>query len=166
MCWQLVYATLRKKNSPLPLYIPLPLNVTTSPDFWTFTESVLDCTVHDVLYVAHGWWNRTWHLRPCPSTPDSPTYLRKHIHTICQVAWHISFKAALKAFLLGVHLMKSALKALFPLADTSQPSEGPWPGKNKQRETKRKHFFYRPHCTEPSTFNMCQEPLPSSNTGA
>lgn len=109
--------------------------------FCSVTESALDCTVHDVWNVALGWWNWTWHLSPYPSTPNTPTHPHKRIRTICQVAWHISFKAALKAFLLGVHLMKSALKALFPLADTSQPSEGSWPGKNKQRKTKRKHFL-------------------------
>lgn len=100
------------------------------------------------------------HLPPLPSS-----HLHKHIHSTCQVAWHISFKAALKAFLLGVHLMKSALKALFLLADTSQPSVGPWPDENKRRD-KEKTFFYSAQRTGPVTFNICQKPLPASNTVA
>lgn len=91
-----------------------------------------------------------------------------HVHSICRVVWHIPFKAALKAFLLSIHLMKSALKALFLLAYTSQHSEGSWPGENKQRQRgkKKKNTFYRLHRTGPSTFNVCQEPFPSSRAAA
>lgn len=152
------------KHGFISYFLSLSLSTNTYPLFCTVTESALDYTVHDAWNVVLGWWNWTWHFSPYPFPIQPPTHSHKHIHTICQPVWHIFFKAALKAFLLGIHLMKSALKALFPLAGTSQPSEGPWPGKNRERQ--RENTFYRLYCTESSAFNICQKLLPSSNTVA
>lgn len=102
-----------------------------------------------------------------PSAPCTPTCPGKHVHAIWQDAWHVPSKAALKAFWLGVRLMKSAFKSIVS-AGRYKPSLRGFLTRQEQtqREQRKKEktlfsfFFYGKRSTRPLTFNACQEPFP------